>query len=126
MKLEKQLVIVNEFKQVTPRAMTRKILSEHLGTRRNAWNAPKSFGVDDLIALLRENDIMGIAEISSEHYGSTDTVHFRCPLTPAIGMLLLQKLVSLPWDRSASAWPRAPRDNLRQSRTVSEKLKTPD
>jgi hypothetical protein len=28
MKLEKQLVIVNEFKQVTPRAMTRKILSE--------------------------------------------------------------------------------------------------
>ena len=70
MKLEKQLVIVNEFKQVTPRAMTRKILSEHLGTRRNAWNAPKSFGVDDLIALLRENDIMGIAEISSEHYGS--------------------------------------------------------
>ena len=70
MKLEKQLVIVNEFKQVTPRAMTRKILSEHLGTRRSAWNAPKSFGVDDLIALLRENDIMGIAEISSEHYGS--------------------------------------------------------
>jgi predicted transcriptional regulator of viral defense system len=69
-KLEKQLVIVNEFKQVMPRAMTRKILSEHLGTRRNAWNAPKSFGVDDLIALLRENDIMGIAEISSEHYGS--------------------------------------------------------
>ena len=56
MKLEKQLVIVNEFKQVTPRAMTRKILSEHLGTRRNAWNAPKSFGVDDLIALLRENE----------------------------------------------------------------------
>ena len=70
MKLEKQLAIIDTFKQLPPRATTRRALSEYLGDQRSAWNAPKSFGVDDLIVLLRENDIMRIAEISSEDYGS--------------------------------------------------------
>ena len=70
MKLQKQIAIVDEFKQLPPRAITRKDLTDYLGTRRAAWNAPKGFNVDDLIALLLENDAIGIAEISSQGHGS--------------------------------------------------------
>jgi hypothetical protein len=68
-KIASQLAIVNEFSHLTPRAYTRKALNEYLATRRRAWDVPKSFHVDDRIALLLENDALSIATISSHLYG---------------------------------------------------------
>lgn len=70
MKLERQIAVIDAFRQLPPRAITRKALGEYLATRRAELRVPKSFAVDDLIALLLENDILRIAEISSPEYGS--------------------------------------------------------
>lgn len=70
MKLQQQLLIIDEFKQLKPRTLTRKALNEYLGTRRSVWKPPKGFTVDDLVNLLLENEAMRIAEITSPRYGN--------------------------------------------------------
>lgn len=76
MRLERQIAVIDAFRQLPPQTMTRKALGEYLGTRRAALKVPKSFGVDDLIVLLHENEVLRIAEISSEEYGSKSRYAF--------------------------------------------------
>lgn len=69
MKVSTQLAILEDFRRQSARAMTRQDLSDYLATRRSAWKAPQSLGVDALINLLIENDSLKVAEISSDSYG---------------------------------------------------------
>ena len=69
MKISTQLAILEDFRRVPPRAMTRQDLSNYLAAKRSSWEAPQSLGVNGLINLLIENDSLKVAEISSDSYG---------------------------------------------------------
>jgi hypothetical protein len=49
--------------------MARTDFKDYLAVRRDVWDAPVSFDVEALISLLLENDLLRVAEISSELYG---------------------------------------------------------
>jgi hypothetical protein len=68
-KITIQLAIIEDFKKLPPRAMARTDFKDYLAIRRDVWDAPVSFDVEALISLLLENDLLRIAEISSELYG---------------------------------------------------------
>ena len=112
MRLERQTAVIDAFRQLPPQTMTRKALGEYLGTRRAALKVPKSFGVDDLVDLLRENDVLKIAEISSQEYGSKSRYAFGA-ISP------LQLACSF---YKGSFLSHAAPYHFRQSRTVPEKL----
>lgn len=76
MRLERQIAILDTFRQLPPQTLTRKALGEYLATQRAALKVPKSFGVDDLIGLLSENDVLRVAEITSQEYGNKSRYAF--------------------------------------------------
>jgi hypothetical protein len=70
MQIATQLSILEHCRHLTPQVITRRAAGDILANLRELWQVPKSFGADQLITLLLENNVIRIAELRSDDYGT--------------------------------------------------------